>query len=529
MISIRSSELVDYLKSHQRFRIVGCIDVDWIVSQPRKTLFAAFKKWHKPCFDTDERIVLYSRRSISLEMLAHIQRCGSRLDISNFFILLCGTNIDHAQLEIVRSIYSTDNNAMATLDVNFLDPVAEPIIENQAISLPESFCFSPWAHLEISSEGEFKPCCVYKESIKNTNGQPYNVNDHSVTEVYNSEYLTNLRKKFLAGDRPSGCSHCWYKEQTNGKSNRHWLTDYLGLQADLLDIEQEQSINNLISLDLKLGNLCNFKCRICSEGSSSRIAEEKVTHFQSTIDLKSLNAKGRWANNDKIWKMFEQLGKQLINIDFYGGEPFLIKQQETFLDYLIENKLSEKIRLHYNTNGSIYPEHMFEKWKSFREVDIAFSIDNIGKRFELERGGKWEQIENNLSQFQQSKLSNMILSIFTTVNAQNVYYLGELVDWFENKKFNALNFNILENPDFMSITKMGPELTNLAIAKLNQIDKDKLYKYNIFSIIDLLKKNSDSLGHLEAMADYMKKLDNIRHENFYHTHPEIASIIYQGK
>jgi MoaA/NifB/PqqE/SkfB family radical SAM enzyme len=135
-----------------------------------------------------------------------------------------------------------------------------------------------------------------------------------------------------------------------------------------------------------------------------------------------LNQQGQWTENTKIWNSLESIGHQLVNIDFYGGEPFLIKQHEIFLNYLIEHNHASKIRLHYNSNGSIYPAHLFDKWSYFKEVDIAFSIDNVGNRFELERGGTWEEVNENLDSFIKFKLPNMILSIFATVNIQNIYY-----------------------------------------------------------------------------------------------------------
>jgi organic radical activating enzyme len=307
-----------------------------------------------------------------------------------------------------------------------------------------------------------------------------------------------------------------------------WTTTSLGINAQCLNIEQN-SIENLISLDIKLGNLCNFKCRICGPDSSSKIAEEQVKHFESTINLKQINLKGQWADNPQIWKMFEQVGNQLINIDFYGGEPFLVKQHEIFLNYLIEHGYAKKIRLHYNSNGSIYPTHLIEKWKLFREVDISFSIDNIGQRFELERGGNWDQVENNLNNFLKYKLSNMVLNIFTTINVQNIYYLDELINWVETKYFNALHFNMLENPPYFKINAMGTDLTKLVVDKLTQISPDRLKKYSIYSIIESLKLSNNSENLIDKLAEHMLKLDNIRNQKFIQTHPEIAQIIYKGK
>jgi MoaA/NifB/PqqE/SkfB family radical SAM enzyme len=527
MLLIPSNSLTQHLESQYEYQIVGTVDLDRLVEQPRNTLFKMFKQWYKPAFEHNEKIVLYSRSEISFDLLTHIQNCGSLIDISNFFILICSPTINSDHVEKIKQLYSTDRMPFSTLEIGFSDSYTTTY-RNPLINLPTTFCFSPWAHLEISSQGEFKPCCVYNESITDSNNRPYNINTHSIEEVHRSDYLKRLRQQFIDGKKPSECSNCWFKEQHGGKSNRNWLRDFLGLEAQCLHIEEE-STNNLISLDIKLGNLCNFKCRICSPQNSSRIADEHAKYFNTSIDLKKINLSSQWSTNPQIWKNFNALSKQLINIDFYGGEPFLVKQHEVFLDYLIENNCAGAIRLHYNSNGSVYPTQLFDKWKQFRQVDISFSIDNIGSRFELERGGEWAQVEDNLDKFLNSKLSNMVISVFATVNVQNVYYLEELINWFETKTFNSLHFNLLEGPAVLNITTMNDELTALILDKLNQIDQEKLIKYNVLPIINLIKKNKNSVTQVDQLGEYMLKLDNIRNQDFGQTHSKVATIIYKGK
>lgn len=526
MTPIHSDDLQRYLESQHNYKIVGMVDIDQLSAQPRNILFKLLRQWYKPTFENNERVVLFSRYKVSYEMLAHIQKCSCLVDVSNFFILMCG-EVDHDQLEQIRKNYSSDDCVFSTLSVQFTDN-HEGLLDKTVLNLPESFCFAPWAHLEISSLGEFKPCCVYKESITNSNGQAFNINTDDINSVYTSTYMQDLRQKFLDGQKPNGCDNCWYKEQHTGTSNRKWVTDYLGLDAQCLNIEQD-SPDNLISLDIKLGNLCNFKCRICGPSASSRVAEEQSKYFSTSFDLKSMNRRGRWVENQNIWHMLENFGKQLVNIDFYGGEPFLIPQHETFLDFLIANNFASKIRLHYNSNGSIYPDHLFEKWKLFRQVDIAFSIDNTGQRFELERGGNWSQVEHNLDSFCNSKLPNMFLSIFCTVNVQNVYYLDQVIDWFETKQFNKLIFNLLDQPKILSITSINNDLLDVTISQLEKIPVDKRIRYSVNSIIDLLKHEKNSVESLDQLADYMLKLDSIRNQKFSQTHSEIANIIYKGK
>lgn len=524
MTSLQSKDLLRYLIDQYDYEIVGLIDIDFMIQQPRKILYDLFLKYYKPVFQPNEKIVLFSRNPVDLDVLEHIQKTASLIDISNFFILICAPAVDQQHLLSVQKQFSTDDNILSFLQIAFTDQ-KQSIGKKSLIPLPETFCFSPWAYLEISAQGEFKPCCVYKESIKDPTGRPYNINVDDVEKVYRSEYLSLLRSQFIQGKKPEGCSNCWFKEEHQGKSNRHWTMTHLGVNAHLLEIEKE-SIENLISLDIKLGNLCNFKCRICSPLSSSRIAEEQAKHFSSNLNLKDLNKRGQWVENPAIWKALDKIGNNLINIDFYGGEPFLIKQHVFFLDYSIENNHARKIRLHYNSNGSIYPKYIFEKWKHFREIDISFSIDNIGKRFELERGGCWADIDKNLDLFLKTQLPNMILSIFATVSVQN---LDRLIDWVETKRFNSLNLNLLETPDFLSITKMNQELSEVIIRQLSKIDRSKLEKYNIQTFIELIKQHKHSSNMIDKLVKYIIKLDKIRNQDFSQTHPEIAEIIFNRK
>lgn len=527
MISLTSSSLKNYLETAYGFRLVGIVDIDWLICQPRKTLYEKFVEWHKSVFDQNERIVLYSRQVIDFDILVHIQKCASMVDISNFFILLCSPFIEPTVLEKIRIQYSSDEFVFSTLELTVTDAYTNGT-PNNLITLPETFCFAPWANLEISSQGQYRPCCVFKDVIRDPDGRPFHIQTDDIQTVYTSQFMADLRQQFVSGQKPKECSNCWYKEQQSGESNRQWFTTMLGSSAQTLTIEQE-STTNLISFDIKLGNQCNFACRICSPISSSKIAQEYLRYGDTTYDWPAVNKQGRWTDNSKIWSNLKVFGSQLVNIDFFGGEPFLIKQQENFLDFMIEHQWASNIKLHYNTNGSIFPSHLFKKWKYFRQIDIAFSIDDIGSRFELTRGGEWNTVDQNIDRFFELKMPNMILNVFPTVSVQNIFYLKDLIDWIETKKFNAVNFNLLESPSYLSITKMGNELSNIAISKLNQIESKKQSKYNIKRFISLIMQNINSQDHIDQLAIYMLNLDTIRNQNLYQTHPDLAKIIYKGK
>jgi MoaA/NifB/PqqE/SkfB family radical SAM enzyme len=523
MLILPRSKLKPYLQDTCDYSVIDIVDMDWLISQPRNTLYKLAKNWYRPEFSPNQRIVFFGNCP-SRELLEHIQVCLSKVDISNFFVLVCSPLMDQNLLEELRKNFSTDDLPISHLAIDFEDSVTkEP---NNFVNLPESWCFVPWAHLEISPSGEFRPCCVYSEFVKRDDGTNYNIFTDDIETVYNSRYLRDLRQQFRDGKKPKGCSKCWQVEASGGSANRHWMRDFLGVNADLLEIEKD-TVDNLISFDIKLGNICNFKCRICNESSSSMIAAEKLKFFSiDKMKIKKINSQGRWSKDSEIWKSLSRFQDQLINVDFYGGEPFLIREHKIFLERLVESNNAKNVRLHYNSNGSIYPDDLLDLWQHFREINISFSIDNIGNRFEVERtNGIWGETESNLERFLSTRKPNMLFGIFATVNIQNVFYIPELINWYETKQFDSLLFNILTNPKYLSITSMSDALAKLVLNKLYALSPDQLKKYKIDSIINLIKESDTGNNSVQSFIKFMLELDYIRNQKFEVSHPEVADAI----
>jgi len=175
------------------------------------------------------------------------------------------------------------------------------------------------------------------------------------------------------------------------------------------------------------------------------------------------------------------------------------------------------IRLHYNSNGSIYPEKFIKQWKSFKHVDIHFSIDNVGKRFELERGGSWAQVDSNIRKLLSLQLPNVKISIMPAISIMNVFYIDELLDW-------ASELDLPVNPLYIS-APIGFALQNLTTeAKTLIINKFKNCQWseikNILSYITTLP-GSDGKEFIKLCNQF----DHLRNENFADSHPEVANAM----
>jgi sulfatase maturation enzyme AslB (radical SAM superfamily) len=225
-----------------------------------------------------------------------------------------------------------------------------------------------------------------------------------------------------------------------------------------------------------------------------------------------------WFEKDQtVIDQIKNLLPQMQNIDFYGGEPFLLKNLKTLLNYAIELEQADHIRLHFNTNGSVFPDHLLESFEKFKHIDIAVSIDNMDSRCEDERGGSWAQVKDNIKKFQQLTNHRVYVYLYTTVNIQNVYYLDNLYRWADQHQLQVV-LNFLNDPDCLNIDHMTVLAKQLIISKFQNSQNAQLK-----NIAARVQHSVGSDG--QDFRAYMTKLDQWRNQNFTLSHNEIATAM----
>ena len=377
----------------------------------------------------------------------------------------------------------------------------------------------PWISIETSPIGTARPCCLAKDEIPG-----YNLKEHTLEEIYHSGYMKNLRQQFLNGDKPTTCQRCWDEEAAGRTSKRINSRIRLKEYYDNVDWNNTNP-NQLWFIDLKLGNICNLKCRICGSWSSSKWANEEIDyigreHRKEHIAFTYLN-NGAWPReNPQFWDNLKALLPNIKYFEFTGGEPFLIEQHFELLRYAVENDYAKEIEIHYNTNGTVFPNN-YSLWNHFKHVEVAFSIDNIDKRFEYERfGAKWEEIQENLKKFDLMRSNKFSTQLCLTINIQNVYYLPEICNWISTQTFDHIHFNMLHDPWHMCINKMTTDAQNLVVNRLTSHIFETRYKMEILRIIKFIQNGEGSNG-LEFLRR-MKQTDEYRDQSFLTSHNEIA-------
>ena len=393
----------------------------------------------------------------------------------------------------------------------------------------EKFCVLPWVSLETSPIGTVRPCCLAEDEITDNAGKKYSLLETDLNEIHDSDYMQTLRQEFLDGIQPETCRKCWNEERSGRTSKRmHTLNR---LEHIVTDTEWTADAKPLVFIDFKLGNICNLKCRICGSWSSSTFAAEEVRfegkdsfHYQMLKD-------GAWPRrNQKFWTEIDKLMQQVRYLEFTGGEPFMIQEHFDLLQRMVDQDIASNVEIHYNTNGTHFPAHAESIWRHFKLVEIAFSIDDVGPRFEYQRANAiWNEVNTNMDQFEamRDRNTNIQLQVCSTVNVFNVMYLEGLANWIDQRSFDFVYWNMLHEARHHSVGTLPERAKELVSNKLMSAKVSDFHMKEFVNIVDFIKAGTSLDG--TQLRKSVAEVDRRRIQDLRIDHPELADAIdYEG-
>jgi MoaA/NifB/PqqE/SkfB family radical SAM enzyme len=390
------------------------------------------------------------------------------------------------------------------------------------------FCVLPWISLEASPIGTVRPCCLADDEIVDNAGNKFKLLSSTFSDIQSSVHMQSLREEFLADRQPKTCRRCWAEEDAGRTSKRmHTLNrlKHMGITP-----EWTTDAKPLMFLDLKLGNICNLKCRICGSWSSSQFATEELKFVKDNKKESfhyAMLKDGAWPReNSQFWLELNESLNDIRYLEFTGGEPFMIQEHFDLLQTLVDKGVAHQVEIHYNTNGTQYPEHAEAIWRHFKHVEIAFSIDDVGARFEYQRtNAVWAEVIANIELFRQMRArnTNITLQVCCTVNVFNVYYLFTVANWIKEQGFDFVYWNMLHDAPWLSIAHL-PAQSKMAVAEhLNSESFPDEYQEEIEKIVEFMYLGTSTDG--KELIKNIKKLDSRRNESLKAVAPELAKIL----
>jgi organic radical activating enzyme len=234
-------------------------------------------------------------------------------------------------------------------------------------------------------------------------------------------------------------------------------------------------------------------------------------------------------SNDNVWEDVKQILPHVEKLDFAGGEPFYIKAHWKIVDFLVENGYSKKQHIHYNTNGSIFPEHKIDTLNQFNIVDIQISSDGIGKQFEyLRHGSPFELCEQNIDKFleaQKNSNTTWYIGACLSLSAYNVF---DFFETYEHYAAKGMRMYVNTVHDKSGVRILPYEVKDKLIERLQATES----KYNPKDwnkqkemICNLLRNTEYNDYDWNEFWKQIKIRDNFRNESFSNTFPEYYKLL----
>ena len=296
-------------------------------------------------------------------------------------------------------------------------------------------CPYPFSQVTITPTGKFKLCCSSSEAfgpISDFNGNiDFDITKYTIKEFWNSDYMEWVRDQHTKNNPIKECESCFSYERCGNESYRQRAIRELG------SIKEKKLFP--ISLDLKLGNACNASCLFCDPSSSSRILSEwksigwdKAPPFKTGlsgwVNSELFNINYKWAENPSFWQQLNEISPEVTNLKFTGGEPLINKYMMIYLKDLIDKGLASNIRLQVTTNGISVPDKFIYYTRYFKEVEINFSVDGVGKQNEYIRyPTKWDAWFKNVRKTEESITKNTSLHFQHSLSVYSVFGLEDLL------------------------------------------------------------------------------------------------------
>jgi radical SAM protein with 4Fe4S-binding SPASM domain len=252
-----------------------------------------------------------------------------------------------------------------------------------------------WLHdsMTITPGGDVYACCHHKPGIVG------NIYDNTLEEIFNGDRVKAFRQQEIDGTLPclKGCTLV-QKEIAKNDIDRDYHTELTGL-------------------GIEFGERCNIACVMCTQDHKNPLELDTETLIRNVTIPKSRR-----------------------KVEFYGGEPLILKSAKRFFDHCAE----AGARAGFITNGTAISEVMAAKiakhcWS------ICFSLNAASRETHeaVNVGSRYEKVLRNIRRVIQAKKDldgDVHIGGHMTIVEKNLLEIGQFIDKREEFGFEFINF-----------------------------------------------------------------------------------------
>lgn len=383
--------------------------------------------------------------------------------------------------------------------------------------MKSTYCSLPWTHLASHPDGGVTLCCISDHTnaaSRSRDFEPlyyYDLNKDKINNIMNSDFYKKTRLEMLNGIKPQACLRCYQEEDNNVRSKRLEENEKLGFTEDMARAITSTDGTvpvNFKFVELRLGNLCNLKCRTCNPVSSTSwiVPYQKLQQELSFVTNYDRKINSSWTESDEFWDdLFEHSADiQLIYVN--GGEPTLVEKHWKYLEELIKRGYNKQITLWYNINMTNLPDKLIDLWKEFKKVQVTCSIDDLYERNDYIRvGSKWTEVIANLDKIQ--SYTWIETSVCQTISWLNAFYVNDFIKFMRQRNLHV-HMNYVYDPKFLSPQILPRELKDIILDTCTDLNEWELNSIKSQLCVD------DNLSMFQNGIKYNKWLDVSNKKDF---------------
>ena len=417
------------------------------------------------------------------------------------------------------------------------------------ISSSKTFCMHPFTGLATREDGAIKVCC--KSHVVG------DITSNSLEEIWNNNNMKRIRKQVLNNEWPDECLPCRRIEESGAESlrTRHIKGDIpearINLYPNVLDkLNSDYTMSfDFPSMELKLNNLCNLKCRMCHPVDSTSWNDwEQVEDYYKKENnalipiIEKYNLKRKpyldeFKDNSNFWNDFKKLLPHFRRLEFAGGEPLMDPQHYDILEMM--KPYASQCQIKYATNLNMLGKGsrtVHEYWPHFKNIAVNVSIDGMRDSYEYIRGnGNYDTLINNIREIQQFKNIDRIVGA-VAVQVSNAMDLPDMIYYFL-KELNIIFYvNFVSFPECLSIQVLPKPIKDVITVRLLKCKED-VAQYNLNPVLEKFTlQQIDSIINFMHSKDrfdelwndtinFNTKLDITRNQSFLEVNPEFRYYV----
>ena len=233
----------------------------------------------------------------------------------------------------------------------------------------KSFCIYPWINYndQVNEGTGLQLCSRASKKLKEVE----DLHDWKTDPDY-----TRIRRKMLKGELiPEHCKVCYQYESRGLTAYRtHDSLDYIA-KLGIETLEDLDKITNPYYYEIRSGNKCNLKCRMCSPNHSHLLRREFKQNPELSLPMQWIRKDYPYSNINDVVNIESLTDKHTVYPT--GGEPTVMKEIYEFMRRCIDAGKTD-YNLTIPTNANRISGVFWDLASKFSNLHFSVSVDGLG-------------------------------------------------------------------------------------------------------------------------------------------------------